>query len=211
VPPVLCLNYTLPPVTYCQTSQIPVSAENNEEKMQKCLFQKIKSAVNSQNHTKFMNVSWSAIFASSQTFVPKPPAIISLLPLFRDSAHSPAMFKHGIDIIERITNQVHPGQTPALTLDPPLYAIAKRIQWKWPEQYGEQKYVVLMGGLHIEMVMLKVIGEWLEGSGWTYVMTAANVTTEGRVHGRQKGSHTSRGQWAHQVAAAALYILLHKA
>ena len=41
-------------------------------------------------------------------------------------------------------------------------------------------------------------------------MTAANVTTEGRADGLQKGSHTSRGQWAHQVTAAALYILLHK-
>ena len=101
-----------------------------------------------------------------------------------------------MDIIKQITNQVNPGQTPVLTLDQPLYAIAKRIQWKWPEQYGEQKYVVLMGGLHIEMAMLKVIGEWLEGSGWTYVMTAANVTTEGRADGLQKGSHTSTGQWA---------------
>ena len=67
-----------------------------------------------------------------------------------------------------------------------------------------------MRGLHIEMAMLKVIGDWLDGSGWTYVMTSANVTTEGRASGLQKGSHTSRGQWAHQVTAAALFILLHR-
>ena len=42
-------------------------------------------------------------------------------------------------------------------------------------------------------------------------MTAANVTTEGRAGGLQKGSHTSRGQLAHQVTAAALHILLHMA
>ena len=56
---------------------------------------------------------------------------------------------------------------------------------------GKRKYVVLMGvggGLHIEMTMLVVIGDWLDGSGWTYVMTSANITTEGRARGLQKGS-----------------------
>ena len=67
-----------------------------------------------------------------------------------------------------------------------------------------------MGGLHIEMAMLKVIGDWLDGSGWTYVMTSANVTTEGCAAGLQKCSHTSTGQWAHQVTAAVLFILLHR-
>ena len=60
------------------------------------------------------------------------------------------------------------------------------------------------------MAMLSVIGEWLDGSGWTYVMTVANVTTEGRAIGQQRGLHTSRGQWAHQVTAAALFQLLNR-
>ena len=44
VPPVLFLNDTIPPVTYCQKSQIPVCAQNDEEKMQKRRYQKIKVA-----------------------------------------------------------------------------------------------------------------------------------------------------------------------
>ncbi len=43
------------------------------------------------------NISLSAYFADLQISVPKPPAIIALLPLFRDNAHSSA--KHGMDII----------------------------------------------------------------------------------------------------------------
>ena len=39
-------------------------------------------------------------------------------------------------------------------------------------------------------------------------MTSANVTTEGRAASLLKGAHISRGQWAHQVTVAALYILL---
>ena len=75
-----------------------------------------------------------------------------------------------------------------------------------------EKNVMLFwwGGLHIEMAMLKVIGIWLDESGWSCVMTSANVTTEERVAGFMKGAHISRGQCAHQVMAAALYILLQK-
>ena len=63
-------------------------------------------------------------------------AIIHLLLLFRDSAHSPTIVKHGIDIIREVTHHVNPGQIPVLTVDQPLYAIAKRHQWKWPDEYG---------------------------------------------------------------------------
>ena len=49
-----------------------------------------------------------------------------------------------------------------------------------------------MGGLHIEMVMLKVIGIWLDGSVWSYVMTLANVTTKGHTPGLIKGAYISR-------------------
>ena len=85
-------------------------------------------------------------------------------------------------IIKQITDQVNHGQTPVLTVDQPLYAIAKRIQWKWPEQYGEQNYVVLMGGLHIENAILKVLGDWLDGSGWTYIMSALIVSKKVHIY-----------------------------
>ncbi len=39
----------------------------------------------------------------------------------------------------------------AFTVDQPLFAIAKNIQWKWPLDYGEDKFLIMFGGLHIEM------------------------------------------------------------
>ena len=57
----------------------------------------------------------------------------------------------------KATEHVNPGQFPVLTVDQPLYAIAKEIQWSWPSTYGEEKYVVLMGGLHIEIALLNVL------------------------------------------------------
>ncbi len=156
-------------------------------------------------------MSWSAYFAHLQYSVRRPPAITSMLPMFRDSAHSVAMVKHGMDVIMKATEHVNPGQIPVLTVDQPLYAISKEIQWSWPSKNGEEKYVVLMGGLHIEMALLKVLGNWLDGSGWVAIMASTNVTTEGRADALQSGSHTSRSQWAHQVTAAALFLLQNEA
>ena len=208
VPPIALPGNIIPAVTDEQV----IPATMDEDQTEVPWFEKIRTLLADENFTDILHkdISWSAYFASQQVSVPKPPAIIALLPLFRDAAHSPAMVKHGMDIIQQIAVRCNPDQIPVLTVDQPLYAIAKRIQWKWPEKYGERRYVVMMGGLHIEMALLKVIGDWLDGSGWTYMMTSANVTTEGRAASLQKGSHTSRGQWAHQITAAALFILLHR-
>ena len=54
-------------------------------------------------------------------------------------------------------------------MDQPLYALCKQFQWNWPETHGEGKFVLVMGGLHIENVALKLQGEWLDKSGWTYM------------------------------------------
>jgi len=36
--------------------------------------------------------------------------------------------------------------------------------------------VVMFGGLHIEMVALKMLGDLLEGSGWTGALFQAGIT-----------------------------------
>jgi len=114
-----------------------------------------------------------------------------------------------MNIIQLITNHVNTGQTPVLTVDQPLYAIAKKVQYVWLEEYRDRQFVVMMDGFHIEMIMLNVIGDSL-GSDWIHVMTSANITTDGREFVLQKGSYWSRDQWAYQVTAAALFVLLRR-
>ena len=119
------------------------------KEVQKFCFEKVRTTLANENQTQIellnMDISWSTYFSRLQVSVLKPPAIIYLLPLFRDGAHSPTMVKHGMNIIKYITVHVTPGQIPVLTVDQPLYAIAKRIQWKWLDEYGKRQYVVLMG------------------------------------------------------------------
>ena len=76
-----------------------------------------------------INISWSAYMANLQIEDPRPPAITGMLPMFRESAHTLAMVKHGMDLIKQATDLVNPGQVPVMTVDQPLYALAKKIQW----------------------------------------------------------------------------------
>ena len=101
------------------------------------------------------------------------------------------MMKHGMDVLKNATQHLNPGQVPVVTVDCALYPILKKIQWTWPELYGEEKYVVMMGDLHIEMAFFAAIGDWLEGSGWASIMTMAGVTTERRAIGIEKGTSTA--------------------
>jgi len=45
----------------------------------------------------------------------------------------------------------------------------------------EDPFGSVMGGLHIEQVGLRVLGGWLEDSGWVEALTMANIATSGRV------------------------------
>ncbi len=194
VPPVaIPCNNPVQPVT-CETAQ-PGSSLSDDDKSQNEWLTTMKELLQKIELDTSDMISWSAFFASMIETDVRPPAITALLPLFRDNAHSLAMVKHGMDLIQKATHHVNPGQIPVLTVDQPLFALAKKIQWTWPDVYGEDKFVVMMGGLHIELSFLKVLGDWLEDSGWTSILATSNVTTEGRADSILKGSHSSRAQW----------------
>lgn len=113
--------------------------------------------------TKNLNLSWAAFHANKQQAL-KPKCPGRLLPLFEDPSNSPSMIRHAMDVIKHAITYLNPGQIPVLTCDQPLYKFAKSIQWTWPESYGEDKFVVIMGGFHIEQAAWSVVGTWLEDS-----------------------------------------------
>jgi len=84
------------------------------------------SDIASSDTINSVDCSWSSYHASAQSSVPQNQISTSvLLPLFRDQAHSPAMMCHAMTIVMNTVHSVNPGQIPVLTLDQPLYAIAK--------------------------------------------------------------------------------------
>ena len=57
------------------------------------------------------------------------------------------------------------------------------------------------------MTALKTLGDWLQGSGWTQALVQAEITTAGTADSFLRAAHVTRTRRAHQVTAAALYIL----
>jgi hypothetical protein len=160
------------------------------------------------------NLSWAAYHAGCEQndeTRDHSKSLSCMLPLFYEDSKSLAMMRHGMDIVKNAVQHLNPGQVPVMTADQPLFTLCKQIQWSWPDIYGEDRIVVMFGGLHIEMNALKVLGELLDGSGWTGALTQANVASSGTADSFLKVSHVTRTRHAHQVTAASLHLLLNKA
>ena len=50
-------------------------------------------------------------------------------------------------------------------------------QWKWPDAHGEEKFIVMFGGLYIAMAMWRIYGDYLEASGWTNALIEADIAS----------------------------------
>ena len=95
----------------------------------------------------------------------KPRAITGVLPMFPDKAASVSMVKHTMCITRDAIQFLNPGQTPVLGMDQPIYAIGKLIDWKWCDTHlCEDKFILMLGALHIEFVIEAMEGKMTEGS-----------------------------------------------
>lgn len=175
----------------------------------------VRQVISVDNVNDSDDLTWAAYHASCTqgdgTTRNSTTSISCLLPLFYEDAKSIAMIRHGMDIVKNTVNIINPGQVPIITADQPLYTLCKEIQWTWPHLFGEDRFVVMFGGLHIEMNALKMLGDLLDCSGWVGALTQANVASAGTADSYLKVSHVTRTRHAHQVTASSLYILLHKA
>jgi len=173
--------------------------------------QSVKTAVLSSGEAAAADVTWSVFHSHNQPKITVNPAVTAMLPLFRESSNSVAMIKHAMEVIAVAVNMINPGQTPVMACDQPLYAMAKVIQWNFPQLYGESQFVVMLGGLHIEMAALKAVGRLLTGSGWVETLTEAGLSTPGTAELFLTAAHVRRCRHAHEVTAATLYILQRRA
>ena len=83
--------------------------------------------------------------------------------------------------------------------DCPIFSKAKYIQWTWPVEYDEDKFVVMLGGLHIEMSLWNTLGDYLADSGWPISLNEAGIATAGTVNGFLNANHLTRTHHAYQV------------
>ena len=84
-----------------------------------------------------------------------------------------------MDKVKDIVSYLNPTQTPVITADQPLFALAKQIQWNWPNEYGN--FVIVMGALHIEMAALRLLGSFLKDSGWSTAIEESELASASTV------------------------------
>ena len=171
----------------------------------------LNQVVENIEHNDYLPLSWSAYNAKYVTNINIIKSIFSMLPQFKEDSHSVSLMTDAMQLIEKVTNFLNPGQTTVLVFDQPLYTIAKTIQWNMPYMFGENKFVIMLGGLHIEMGFLALIGSFVTGSGWVEALEESGVATSGKADSFLQGAHVKRSRHAHQVMACSLYQLLSDA
>ena len=146
---------------------------------------------------------WAAHHATKQNSASTKKVTNAVLPIFSESAATPGMMKHSLDIALSVTNFLNEGQLAVICADQPLYALLKKLQWHFPEQYGLKKIFCVMGGLHIEKQIEQVLGRYFEGSGIIDHLVASKVMTNSD-NAFLSGSLITRTRYHYQVLATAL-------
>ena len=156
-------------------------------------------------------IMWAAYHASRFSGVGDSiKCIEALLPLFHEKAATAAMIGHWI--VWQTTDFLSPGQIAVLVVDQPLYAIAKKIQWTFPENFGENIFVVLLGFLHIEMALWSTIGDIMQGAGWVEALVKAGVIKlKAAATALLKSSNVVWTRYAHQITVAVLDCFMKRA
>ena len=101
------------------------------------------------------------------------------------------MMVYAMKLSAKAIQHLHLGQVPVITMNQPLYSIAKQIQWTWPDTVLEDKFVVVMGGLHIEVNVMKLLGDILTCSRWTAILMLSEVTASRRAEAILKGANVT--------------------
>ena len=107
-----------------QLSSIPDA--NLEEKPR---LEEVHRSISTATINDNSKLAWSDYQSASVERNIPAKTLTSLLPLFREHASSAATIHHAMLLIKKQTECLNPGQSPVMTVDQPLYAIAKEIQW----------------------------------------------------------------------------------
>ena len=129
-----------------------------------------------------------------------------MVPILSDDSKSTATIKHLLDVLIKSIHYLNPNQTAVISFNQPLYTLAKKFQWFQPTAYGEQKLVLMIDALHIEMVMLRSLDYWVQRSGWAITPSNTGVTSSGN-DSLHAGLNVAKTRYVHLVTASTLHRL----
>ncbi|KAK3746851.1 hypothetical protein QZH41_000040 [Actinostola sp. cb2023] len=93
-----------------------------------------------------------------------------------------------------------------ITFDLLIYMKAKQIQWRFPNEISD--VVIRMGGFHIALNFLSVVGKKYLNSGLDDLLIESGVYAAGSTSALLKGKSYNRGVRAHKLTMEALFRLM---
>lgn len=136
----------------------------------------------------------------------------TVLPVIHHPSNDANFQAHFMRVTIDYTRFLNPNQKTAVGCsDQPLYAIKKKLQWNHLDLFPESDYFPIMGGLHIEMQLLKLNGQLVKGTGLDTIIDQAGFSYIGLktaivdVNDIKKARHTV------QIVVSCLYKKLKEA
>ena len=96
-----------------------------------------------------------------------------------------------------------------VTFDLLIYMKAKQIQWRYPEEFAN--VIIRMGGFHIALNFLGLIGKKYLDSGLGDLLIESGVYAAGTTAALMKGKSYNRGVRAHKLVSEATPVLMMSA
>ena len=83
-------------------------------------------------------------YHSQRSHHTKNPDISAILPLTDAPIHTLDAQYHCMEIVEKTTQLLNPGQICDDESDQPVYKLSKEFQWRFPDRFGPEKYFCLL-------------------------------------------------------------------
>ena len=96
-----------------------------------------------------------------------------------------------------------------VSFDLAIYSKAKQIIWKYPDEFPDT--LIRLGGFHITLNFLAVLGKRYQSSGIEDVLVESDAYGPGTVTSLMKGKSYNRGVRAHKLTMEALFRLMWQA
>ena len=96
-----------------------------------------------------------------------------------------------------------------ITFDLAIYSKAKEIQWRFPDEFSV--VVVRMGGFHIALNFLSLLGKKFGDSGFDDLLVESGVCAAGSTSALMKGKSYNRGIRAHKLCLEVFFRLMWNA
>ena len=138
------------------------------------------------------------------------PGKHSLMPLINEKVSLLKVQHHIMSIVQKAIKFLNSNQVPIDVSDQPVYALSKEVQIRYPETFGDERYITLLGDLHTEHTVLQMHGKLIKGSGLDSVLFHSDLSTQG-TSAIVDVNDIKRARYCMQVSLTSIYGLLNKA